>query len=394
MDFELTEEQKAHRKEFFEVCNELEKKRPPSYVGFEATYSIDECWEFHLYCAKEFGKRGWLALGWPSEYGGTGTMMDQVLFAEARGYHRVPGFDIFGVQMLAPTLLQAASEAIKKEFLPPIAKGEVMWCELWSEPNAGSDLAILNTTAIKKGDEYVINGQKIWNTGAHRADWGFGVFKTDPAARKHHNLSFLLLDMKTPGITVRPIPYMDGGAPFCEVYFDDVHVPARNIAGQENEGWAVVNLLAGFERSGMVEIMGMFHELEELVKYCNETERNGQPLARDPIIRNRVAQLACELEAARSIAYRIADLQNRNEMALMDSSAAKIFYSELSERFAFLATDIAGPYGQVKTSRWAPAHGAWEQAFQECFVTTISMGTNEVQRNIIAWYGLGLPRMK
>jgi alkylation response protein AidB-like acyl-CoA dehydrogenase len=394
MDFELTEEQKAHRKEFFEVCNELEKKRPPSYVGFEATYSIDECWEFHLYCAKEFGKRGWLALGWPSEYGGTGTMMDQVLFAEARGYHRVPGFDIFGVQMLAPTLLQAASEAIKKEFLPPIAKGEVMWCELWSEPNAGSDLAILNTTAIKKGDEYVINGQKIWNTGAHRADWGFGVFKTDPTARKHHNLSFLLLDMKTSGITVRPIPYMDGGAPFCEVYFDDVHVPARNIAGQENEGWAVVNLLAGFERSGMVEIMSMFHELEELVKYCNETERNGQPLARDPIIRNRVAQLACELEAARSIAYRIADLQNRNEMALMDSSAAKIFYSELSERFAFLATDIAGPYGQVKTSRWAPAHGAWEQAFQECFVTTISMGTNEIQRNIIAWYGLGLPRMK
>ena len=187
---------------------------------------------------------------------------------------------------------------------------------------------------------------------------------------------------------------MDGDAPFCEVYFDDVHVPAKNIVGQENEGWAVVNLLAGFERSGMVEIMAMFHELEELVKYCNETKRNGQLLSKDPIIRNRVAQLACELEAARSIAYRIADLQNRNEMALMDASAAKIFYSELGERFAFLATDIAGPYGQVKTSRWAPVQGAWEKSFQECFVTTISMGTNEIQRNIIAWYGLGLPRMK
>ncbi len=146
-------------------------------------FEVDECWEFHLYCAKEFAKRGWLALAWPPEYGGSGTMMDKVLFAEARGYHGIPGVDIFGVQMLAPTLLQAASDAIKKEFLPPIARGEVMWCELWSEPNAGSDLATLATTAIKKGDEYVINGQKTWNTGAHRADWGFGVFKTDPAAR-------------------------------------------------------------------------------------------------------------------------------------------------------------------------------------------------------------------
>jgi hypothetical protein len=269
-----------------------------------------------------------------------------------------------------------------------------MWCELWSEPNAGSDLATLSTTAIKKGDEYVINGQKTWNTGAHRADWGFGVFKTDPSAKKHHNITFILLDMKTPGVTVRPIPYIDGDAPFAEVYFDDVHVPAKNIVGQENEGWAIVNLLAGFERSGMGEIMGMYRELEELVQFCNTTKRNGQPLAKDPLVRNRVAQLACELEAAKAIAYRIADLQNRNEMALMDASAAKIFYSELGERFAFVATDIAGPYGQVKTSRWAPMHGALEKKFQECFVTIISMGTNEIQRNIIAWYGLGLPRMK
>ncbi|MBN2462356.1 MAG: hypothetical protein JXB43_02000, partial [Dehalococcoidia bacterium] len=160
------------------------------------------------------------------------------------------------------------------------------------------------------------------------------------------------------------------------------------------EGWAVVNVLAGFERSGMGEIMSQFRELEELIKYCNETKRNGKPLSNDPIVRNRVAQLACELEAAKAIAYRIADLQNRGEMALMDASAAKIFYSELGQRFAYTATDIAGPFGQVKRSRWAAAHGSWEKAFQECFVTIISMGTNEIQRNIISWYGLGLPRMK
>ncbi len=394
MDFELSEEEKAHRKEFFDVCKELEKKRPPSFVGIEAIFEVDECWQFHLDCAREFGKRGWLALAWPPQYGGSGTMMDKVLFAEARGYHGIPGVDIFGVQMLAPTALQAASEEIKQEFLPPIARGEVMWCELWSEPNAGSDLATLSTTAIKKGDEYIINGQKTWNTGAHRGDWGFGVFKTDPAGRKHHNMTFILLDMKTPGVTVRPIPYIDGEAPFDEVYFDDVHVPAKNIVGQENEGWSVVNLLAGFERSGMTEIMATLRELEELVEFCNETKRNGKPLSKDPLVRNRVAELACELEAAKAIAYRIADLQNRDEMALMDASAAKIFYSELGKRFAFVATDIAGPFGQVKQSRWAPMQGALEKKFQECFVTIISMGTNEIQRNIISWYGLGLPRMK
>jgi alkylation response protein AidB-like acyl-CoA dehydrogenase len=200
--------------------------------------------------------------------------------------------------------------------------------------------------------------------------------------------------MKTPGITVRPIPYINGDAPFAEVYFDDVHMPAKNVVGQENEGWAIVNLLAGFERSGMGEIMSMYRELEELVEFCNTTKRNGKPLSQDPLVRNRVAELACDLEAAKAIAYRIADLQNRNEMALMDASAAKVLYSELGKRFAFVATDIAGPYGQVKSSKWAPAHGLWERNFQECFVSIISMGTNEIQRNIISWYGLGLPRMK
>ena len=394
MDLALTDEQKVRKQEFYDVCKELEKRRPPKFLGFETIYEDDKCWEYNLHCAKEFAKKGWLALGWPPEYGGKGDMMDRVLFAEARGYYGTPGVDIFGVQMLAPTLLQAASEEIKREFLPPIARGEAMWCELWSEPNAGSDLASLSTTAIKKGDEYVINGQKTWNTGAHKGDWGFGVFKTDPAAKKHHNMTFILLDMKTPGITIRPIPYLDGHAPYCEVYFDDVHVPAKNIVGQEHEGWAVVNLLAGFERSGINEIMSMIRGLEQVVTFCNQTKRHGQPLAKNPLVRNRLAELACQLEAARALAYRVADLQNRNEMSLMDASAGKIFFSELGERFAFVVTDIMGPYGQVKTSRWAPLDGVWERMFHEHFITTVSMGTNEIQRNIIAWYGLGLPRIR
>ena len=394
MDFRLTDIQMKQRQEFFDVCASLEKQRPANYTSIESMFEHENCWQFHRSCAREYAKRGWLNLAWPEEYGGNGTMMDRVMFGEARGYHGVPGVDGFGVQMLAPTLLAAANDDVKKRFLPTIANAEIFWCELWSEPNAGSDLAALTTTAIKKGNEYIINGQKTWNSGAHKADWGFGVFKSDPDARKHHNLTFLLFDMKTPGITIRPIPFMNGVPLFNEVYFDDVHVPVENIVGQENGGWAVVNTLAAFERSTLDEIMHMLRGLEDLVQYCNETKRNGRPISRDPVVRNRLAQLACELEAARTLAYRIADLQNRNELPLMDASALKIFASEFSERFAFTATDILGPYGQVKYSNWAPMEGIWENMYQECFVFTISMGTNEIQRNIIAWYGLGLPRMK
>jgi alkylation response protein AidB-like acyl-CoA dehydrogenase len=394
MDFQLTEEEKVRRDEFYEVCRKLAEEKPASFIGFEDQMSKDECWEYHRYCAREFARRGWLALGWPPEYGGTGTMMDRVLLSEARGYYGIPGVDGFSVQMLAPTLLARGSEEIKHKFLPPIAKAEDFWCELWSEPNAGSDLASLTTTAIRKGNEYIINGQKTWTSCAHRADWGFGVFKTDLEKPKHHNLTFLLLDMKTPGITTKPILNIARDHVFNEVYFDDVHVPADNVVGEENEGWAVVNTLAAFERSGIDFIMRISSQLERLVAYCNEHKRNKVTLSKDPVIRNRLAQVACEVEAARALAYRIADLQNRNEMNLMDASGLKVFYSELGERFAFLAADILGSYGQVKSSQWAPLSGEFEDTYHFHFFPTMAMGTNEIQRNIIAWYGLGLPRMK
>lgn len=394
MDFRLTDAQIAHRKEVFKVCEELDKKKPATWIGFESQFDNQEGWDFHRYCAKEFAKRGWLALGWPKEYGGIGDMMDKVLFQEARGYYDLPGADIFGVAMLAPTLLAAASEELKREFLPKIANGEIMFCELWSEPNAGSDLAGLTTSAIRKGDEFIVNGQKTWNTGAHYADWAFGVYKSDPNAKKHHNLTFLLCDMKSKGVTVRPIPYMDGGHVYNEVYLDDVHMSAKYIVGQENEGWAVVNVLAGFERSNLDMVYGLVRGLEELVHFCNETRRNGQPLSKDPIIRNRIAEVASQLEAVRCLAYRVADQQNRNEMGLMDAAGVKIFASELMEKFAHLATDLLGPYGQVKRSKFAKLGGGPEYNYQGCFVPIVSMGTNEIQRNIIAWYGLGLPRMK
>lgn len=394
MDFKLTQEQQNKKGEYYAVCRELNAKKPDTYLGIESIYNNDECWEFHMLCVKKFAERGWLTLGWPKEYGGKGDIMDKVLFAEARGYYDLPGVDIFGVGMLAPTLLAAGSEEIKREFLPGIASGEVSWCELWSEPNAGSDLASLSATAIRRGDEFVVNGQKTWNTGAHKADWAFGVYKSNPNGKKHHNLTFLLFEMKSQGVSVRPLAYLNGDHIYNEVYLDDVHVPARNIVGEENEGWAVVNVLAGFERSNMDLVMGLVRGLEEIVNFCNEKKQNGKELSKNPITRNRLAGIACEIEAARMLAYRVADQQARDEMGLMDAAGVKIFASELGEKLTTIAMDVIGPYGPVKHSKFAVMNGAWEHACAANFVPIISMGTNEIQRNIIAWYGLGLPRMK
>ena len=395
MDFRLTDEQEALRKEYVEVCRELEKRKPEGFSELESIYDTDEGWEYHLYCAKEFAKRGWLSLGWPPEYGGKGTIMDRVLFAEATGYYDIPGVDIFGIQMLGPTLLAAANEELKREFLPKIASADIMWCQLWSEPNAGSDLAALTTTARREGDVYVINGQKSWSTGAHRAHWAFALVRTDPNAEtKHRGLTFVMFDMKTPGITVRPLLYMDRGHLYNEVFFDDVRVPVRYVVGEENKGWAITQLTASFERSNLGAIMGMERRLQELVSYCNETKIDGEPLARKPLVRDKLADLACQIEAARTLAYRIADAQSKNEMAMFDASAVKVFAGDLSRRMAMVACDILGPFAQVKRSEWARLGGMIEKQYHEYFILTVSMGTNEIQRNIIAWYGLGLPRMR
>ena len=395
MDFKLTEEQTKLRKEFFDVCEALAKDRPEGVTGLEGVYDTDQGWEYHLRCAKEFAKRNWLTLGWPQEYGGQGTIMDKVFLSEATGYHDVPGVDIFGVDMLAPTLFATASEEIKREFLPTIASGERMWCELWSEPNAGSDLAGLTTSAVRQGDEYVINGQKIWSTGAHRAHWAFALVRTDPHAdKKQKGITFLLFDMKTPGITVKPLLYMDGAHLYNEVFLDDVRVSVKNVVGNENEGWGVTQTLANFERSSLGAIMAMHRQLEHLVDYCNETKLRGKPLSNNPLIRSRIAQVACDLWAAHALAYRIADAQSRQEMAAFDASAVKVFSGELQARMAQLGCEILGPFGQVKNSKWSSFEGFFEKWYQQSFILNVAMGTNEIQRNIIAWYGLGLPRMK
>jgi alkylation response protein AidB-like acyl-CoA dehydrogenase len=397
MDFAFTDEQLVLKEEFSRVCAELEKRQPSNWLlPMEDKYSSDEGWSYHRYCAKEFGCRGWLSRSWPRAYGGVAaSKVEQAIFTEVREYHRVPGVDFYGVRMLAPTLLSWGTNEQKGEHLPPIASGDSAWCQLWSEPNAGSDLAAVTTTAVRRGNHYVINGQKIWTTGAHRAEWGYVLVRTDPAAQpKNRGLSFLLVDMRTSGITVRPLYFMNLTHMYNEVFFEDVHVPVDNLVGEENRGWHIVRAVSNSERSSLDGLMEAKRQLEDLVEWCNQTKLSGKPLAKNALVRNRLAEMASEVEAAHTLAYRVAWLQDKGEFSAVEASATKIFSSELLRRLAFLGADLLGVYSQVKPSKWARLRGFYENAYQATFALTIGAGTNEIQRNIIAWEGLHLPRVR
>jgi len=294
LDFSLTPEQEALKKEFDNFFREEMKKAPP--LGAENIYDNDEGWDFHRYLARRLGEKGWISRPWPRAYGGLeASILEQLLFNEAKAYHRAPGIDIQGVCMLAPTLLASGNEEQKQQHLPPIAKGEIMWCQGWSEPNAGSDLASLKTRAVRNGDHYIINGQKTWTSGAHRAQWCFMLARTDPEQPRHRGLSFFLVDMSSPGINLRPVKAMNGTHMFNEMYFDDVKVPKENMVGDENRGWYVSLMTMNFERSSIGFMAEAKRNLEELIQFCKETERNGKRLAEQPLVRHLLAQLTIDI---------------------------------------------------------------------------------------------------
>jgi alkylation response protein AidB-like acyl-CoA dehydrogenase len=396
LDFKLTPEQVALKKEFEDFFREEMKKAPS--LGAENIYDSDEAWEFHSYMARQLGKRGWLSRPWPREYGGlAASIMEQVLFNEVKAYYRAPGVDVQGVGMLAPTLLVSGSEEQKQEHLPPIARGEIMWCQGWSEPNAGSDLASLTTRAVRQGDFYLINGQKTWTSGAHRAQWCFMLARTDPNQPRHRGLSFFLVDMKTPGLSLRPVLGLNGTHMFNEMFFDDVRVPARNRVGEENRGWYVSLMTMNFERSSIGFMAEAKRNLEELVEYCKETRRNGRLLVEDPIVRSILAQLTIEVEVGIALSYKVAWLQEKAGTMTMEAAVAasdgKVYGSELGQRLAYAGCRIMGLFSQVKAgSRWAPLQGRFESAYQECVSINMGGGTSEIQRNVIALRGLELPK--
>jgi len=398
MNFKLTEKQEALKKEFEDFFREEMKNAPPEYGrgGIEGVYDTPEGFEFHKEMAKKLGAKGWISKTWPKDCGGQeASMMEHLIFNEAKDRFRSPGIDIAGVGMFAPTLILAANDDQKERLLKPIARGEVTYCQGWSEPDAGSDLASLSTTAVRDGDEYVINGQKIWTTGAHRADCMFLLARTDPESKRSRGLSVFHLSMDLPGIQVRPIHYMNTKHVYNEVFFKDVRIQARDLVGKENQGWKLTLETMNFERSSL----GVFFVegkacLEEMIEYVKTTKRNGKYLSENPFVRQKIAKLYTDFYAGHTLVFKIAWLQEQGGLSMAASAAseAKVFGTELLQRLADLSTEIMGLYGSLAESKWAPLGGGMVDAYQLAMGMTVAAGSSEVQRNIIAWTGLGLPR--
>jgi alkylation response protein AidB-like acyl-CoA dehydrogenase len=322
--------------------------------------------------------KGWVAPAWPKEWGGTGwNVVQRYIFEEELGYSGAPPLMPFGLAMCAPVLLRFGTEAQKKRFLPRIYNGEDFWCQGYSEPGSGSDLASLKTKALRDGDHYVVNGQKIWTSYAHYADWIFCLVRTDPTVEKRQEgISFLLIDMKSPGITVRPLILMDGAHSVNEVFFDDVRVPVENRVHHENAGWTVAKYLLGYERMNTGRIGESKRELRKLKELAAGK-------VNDSRFRDRLTRVEVELMALEITNLRFLDRMRRTgQPPGADASMLKIRGTEIQQALAELAMQALGPD--------LPEARALERRYLDMRKTTIYAGSNEIQRNIIAKMTLGL----
>lgn len=389
MEFKFTPEEENFRKELRAF---LTQELPDGWTG--GMEEEEENWEFTLEMRKKLADKGWLTMAWPEEYGGQGAShMMQLIFSEEMAYQRAPGRDQFGTKMLAPTLMIHGTEEQKREYLPPIARGEVQWCQGYSEPESGSDLASLQTRAVEDGDDFVINGTKIWTSNAHHADHIMVLTRTEPDAPKHRGISFLLADMHQPGIEVHPIINMADIHSFNMVTFEDARVPKKNLVGELNRGWYVGATLLDFERSGVEYSAGSKRTLEELIQFCKDNNRNGRRIIDDPVISRKLADLTIQTEISRLLSYNITYMQSRDLVPNMESSMGKSFGTELQQKVARAGMEILGLYGQLgPDSKYAALNGRIQQAYMTTISGTIAAGTSEIQRNIIATRGLGLPR--
>ncbi len=341
-------------------------------------------------------EKGWLTISWPKEYGGKEyTNMEQAIFDERMSYYRVPGVDVLAAGIVGPTLLRIGTKEQQQEWIPKIAAGEIRMWLAYSEPNAGSDLAAIETTALEDGDDYVVNGQKVWSSGAHLSDYGWMIAKTDPNAKRHQGVSLFIVDNKTPGITMRPIYNILGEHSFNEVFFDNARIPKKNLIGEKNKGFYHLMTALDYERVTLVGVGGFKRIFEELTEYVKAATRNGEPLCNIPSVRKELARIGTQIEILYMLFWRTADMADRNQDPTVESSVLKVVSTELAQEIADVAMDILGPYGHlVDKTTWTPIRGLVSRGFLDAVSATIGAGTSEIQRNIIAQRGLGLPRYK
>ena len=334
---------------------------------------------------------GWIAPAWPKEYGGAGlTPVEQFILNEEFAEAGAPQFGGISTMMLGPTLITHGTEEQKRQHLPPILRGETFWCQGYSEPGSGSDLASLQTRAVRDGDDFVLNGQKIWTSEAHQADWMFCLARTNPEAPKHRGITYLLVDMRTPGITVRPLINMAGSHSFNEVFFEDVRVPLANVVGEVDRGWYVGTTTLDFERSSIGSAVGSRQQAERALVWLRGQQAHmaGSDYA---AVRREWAERWIEVNISRHLAYRIISMQAAGEIPNAEASVAKLYSSELGQRIARTTLRMLGMWGAVAEGR-APLGGMAAGSYLGSVSHTIAGGTSEIHRNIVATRGLGLPR--
>jgi alkylation response protein AidB-like acyl-CoA dehydrogenase len=391
MDFSFTDEDERFRAELRQfIAAEL----PAWWRGM----FVDDARVFpatRRFCAA-LAARGWLTMAWPPEHGGTAaSVWRQAVLREEMWAHDEPrGPQYMNLNYIGPCIMRFGSAAQKRRFLPPMAEGRVIWTQGFSEPNAGSDLAALTTRAEERGDHYVVTGQKIWNSYADApAEWCFLLARTDPTAPRHRGLSVFLVDMRTPGITVRPIGSMAGPHELNEIFFDEVAVPRDGLLGRPNQGWEIVTAGLTFERAGIARYARAGRIIEVLVEYVTAATAHGRRLADDPEVRARLADLRIRYEAARLLSYRVLSLQAHGKVPSVEASIARLHNTALEQLAGHVGLEIIGLAGQLTDdAAQAPLAGLLYRQWVRNIPTTIAAGTLEVQKNIIAERGLGLPR--
>ncbi|MBW2234177.1 MAG: acyl-CoA dehydrogenase family protein [Deltaproteobacteria bacterium] len=388
MDLRFTPEQEAFRKEAREWLEAHVPKEPLR------SFDTHEGFEEHRVWERELNAGGFSMVPWPVEYGGRGAdLLEWLVFEEE--YYRAGAparVNQNGIFLLGPTIMEYGTPEQKARFLPTMASSEEVWAQGWSEPNAGSDMANIQATAIRDGDAFVINGQKTWASRGAYAHWLFGLFRTDAESARHRGLSFVLVPMDAPGVTVRPIEKINGKPAFAEVFFDDARVSVEHLLGPEGEGWNVAMATAGFERGLMLRSPARFQSTAaRLVKLYRETARAGAPIA--PGMRESVARCWMDAEAYCLNTYQTVSRLLAGGKIGAEASLNKIFWSELDVRMHELALELLGPRAELQPS--APAAGdvgSWLDGYIFALSGPIYAGTNQIQRNIIAERILGLPR--
>jgi len=392
MDLTFSAEEEAFRAELRQW---LAANIPAGWDDADFPTLADEV-RFLIDWQRRLAAGGWVGVHWPREFGGRGaTTTENYLLQEELARARAPEvIGRIGVNLVGPTLIHHGSEAQKRRHLARILAADELWCQLFSEPNAGSDLAALRCRAERRGDQFVVSGQKVWTSYAQFADWGILLARTDVAAPHAKGISFLIVDMHSPGITIRPLRQMTGSEEFNEVFLEEVRVPAENLVGALNQGWAIAQTTLSHER-GTSPRQLVVHRmlLNELLALARTPRPHGRPAAADPIIRQQLAQVFIEVEMTKLHNWRTLTQLRRHGKPGPESSLVKLFWSEMSQRLHDTAMQVLGVDGQAWSGEpRAPGRGRWPRSYMYYRAASIFAGTSEIQRNIIAQRVLGLPR--